>query len=80
MHPKKFRHKLNRLENTSKKLFSPGELSIDDKYNKWMKKMSMSIGKSTIRQSKNESFSNGVKEMRKEKRQIKKRLKNCEGD
>ena len=78
----KFRHELNKLEYDTKSLFENKDLSLDDKYSRWIKKIDntarISIGKSTIKNRKEEVFSQEVKDMRKEKREIKKRLKNKE--
>ena len=79
-----FRHELGKLEGVTKKLFESRDIPLDDKYSRWMKKIEsaarMSIGKSTVKIKKEEIFSQQVKDLRKQKREIKKRLKNKEND
>ena len=76
---KKFRQELRKLEPSVSEIFSQNNILIDQKYNKWVKEIESaawkSIGKSTVKIKKKEQFSAIVKQLREEKKQKKKELK-----
>ena len=76
---KKFRHELSKLENEMKNLFTTSNITLDEKYKKWLKKIEIaariSIGKTTVKPRKSEQFSEEINQLRTQKRQIEKEIK-----
>ena len=64
-----------KLEAEMHEQFTSQSYTLDEKYRKWIKKIEsaarISIGKTTVKNSNSEKFSAEVKQLRKEKRQIK---------
>ena len=75
----KLRNELGKIEEQVTKLLENPNWSIDEKYTKWYrlfeKAVRSTIGKTTIKNKGKEQFSDQVKVMRKQKRMIKKCLK-----
>ena len=73
-HWSKFRRELNKLEPETRQIFNSQDLSLDQKYNKWLKNIEgkawSSIGKTTIRNRPKTQFSDVVKDLRKKKRDL----------
>ena len=75
----KFRHELSKLEPETSNIFNSHNLTIDQKYQKWLKNIKskawMSIGKTTIKDKQKEKFSEEVDQLRGKKKELKKALK-----
>ena len=73
-----FRNELRTRKETIEKLMKNGMITIDEKYDRWMKEVEKSamssIGKTTFKNNESERYSLQVHELRQEKRNIKKKF------